>query len=139
MKYRDSPTKRSLALLRRRGYLVAIGEKWNPFAKIRQDIYGFGDLLACKAVTGLILPDVVASAGRIENKMDHFGGIFLVQCTSGPHHASRKTKIMALPSAKMWCDSGGGILLMSWTKRGERGKRKLWACREEWIDPSFSI
>lgn len=41
-----SPTERTLKELRRFGYLVAVVEKWNPHAKIRQDLFGIGDVLA---------------------------------------------------------------------------------------------
>jgi hypothetical protein len=44
----SSPTARSLAALRERGYLVATVEKWNPHARIRQDLFGFIDLLAIR-------------------------------------------------------------------------------------------
>jgi len=43
-----SPLQRSLKLLRDRGYTVAIVEHWNPFAKVRQDLFGFIDLLCIK-------------------------------------------------------------------------------------------
>ena len=43
-----TPTQRSLAYLRDEGYLVAIVEHWNPFARIRQDLFGFVDLLAIR-------------------------------------------------------------------------------------------
>jgi hypothetical protein len=43
-----SPTQRSLKELRARGYRVAITERWNPFAKIRQDLFGVVDLLAIR-------------------------------------------------------------------------------------------
>ena len=43
-----TPTQRSLAYLRNEGYLVAIVEHWNPFARIRQDLFGFIDLLAIR-------------------------------------------------------------------------------------------
>lgn len=43
-----SPTQRSLKLLRERGYMVAITEKWNPHARIRQDLFGILDLVAIK-------------------------------------------------------------------------------------------
>jgi hypothetical protein len=43
----SSPTSRSKAyLLKRHGGLVGITEKWNAFAKIRQDLFGFIDILA---------------------------------------------------------------------------------------------
>lgn len=41
-------TQRSLKALRDAGYLVAITERWNDFAKIRQDLFGFVDLLALR-------------------------------------------------------------------------------------------
>lgn len=41
-----SPTQRTLALLRERGYKAAVAEKWNHFAKIRQDLFGFIDIVA---------------------------------------------------------------------------------------------
>ena len=112
MKYRASPTKRSLELLRKRGYTVDIVERWIPYVRVRKDVFGFGDLLCC-------MPEKLP---------------FLVQCTSGDNHAKRRNKILSLDSALVWFQSGCGILLMSWAKRGERGKRKLWTCREEWID-----
>lgn len=43
-----SPTQRSKAYLENAGYLVAVVEKWNPHAKVRQDLFGFIDLLAVK-------------------------------------------------------------------------------------------
>jgi len=43
-----SPTQRSLKKLRAEGYLCAIVEHFNQFAKIRQDLYGFLDILAIK-------------------------------------------------------------------------------------------
>lgn len=43
-----SPTQRSLEYLRNEGYLVAIVEHWQPFARIRQDLFGFIDLLAIR-------------------------------------------------------------------------------------------
>ena len=43
-----SPTQLSLKLLRDQGYTVAIVEHWNAFARIRQDLFGFIDILALK-------------------------------------------------------------------------------------------
>lgn len=43
-----SPTQRSLKYLRDNGYTVAIVEHWNPHARIRQDLFGFVDILALK-------------------------------------------------------------------------------------------
>lgn len=43
-----SPTQRSLAALRERGYLCQIVERWNPHARIRQDLFNIGDILAIR-------------------------------------------------------------------------------------------
>ena len=40
-----SPTQRSLAEMRKRGYLCSVVEHWNMFAKIRQDLFGFVDII----------------------------------------------------------------------------------------------
>jgi hypothetical protein len=44
----SSPTQRSLAHLREQGYNAAVVEKWNPHARIRQDLFGFIDILAIR-------------------------------------------------------------------------------------------
>lgn len=41
-------TKKSLERLRKDGYLCAIVEKWNQFGGVRQDLFGFIDILAIK-------------------------------------------------------------------------------------------
>ncbi len=43
-----SPTQRSLAALRERGYLCQIVERWNHHARIRQDLFNIGDILAIR-------------------------------------------------------------------------------------------
>lgn len=104
---KTSPTQRSLKLLREFGYLVAITERWNPFAKIRQDLFGFVDLLCVKG------DEVLA-----------------VQTTSGSNAAKRLDKIRGIPAAKTWLSSPNRKLYIhAWAKRGDRGKRKTWTCR----------
>ena len=56
-----SPTQRSLAYLREQGYLVAIVEHWNPYARIRQDLWGWCDLLAIRK-NEVLAVQVTASA-----------------------------------------------------------------------------
>lgn len=41
-----TPTQRSIALLKKTGYKVAITEHWNAHAHCRQDLFGFIDLIA---------------------------------------------------------------------------------------------
>jgi len=43
-----SPTQRSLEYLREQGYHCEIVEKWNPWRKIRQDLWGWCDILAIR-------------------------------------------------------------------------------------------
>ena len=43
-----SPTQRSLKLLRDDGWTVAVTEHWNPWARIRQDLFGIIDLLCVR-------------------------------------------------------------------------------------------
>ena len=45
---KESPTSRTLEVLREQGYTVAVVERWNPHARIRQDLFGFIDILAIR-------------------------------------------------------------------------------------------
>jgi hypothetical protein len=50
-----SPTQRSLEKLRQEGYLCQVVEKWNPHARIRQDLFGIGDILAIRDTETLLV------------------------------------------------------------------------------------
>ncbi len=43
-----TPTQRSLKHLRDQGYIAAVVEKWNPHARIRQDLFGVLDIVAIR-------------------------------------------------------------------------------------------
>lgn len=45
---KTSPTQRSLKYMRAAGYLCQVVEKWNPHARVRQDLFGFIDILCVK-------------------------------------------------------------------------------------------
>ena len=68
-----SPTQRTLAVLRADGWLPAIVEKWNPHARIRQDLYGFIDLLAIRDGETLAIQCCAGSsaAARVAKITDH--------------------------------------------------------------------
>ena len=51
----SSPTQKTLYRLNSEGYATAIVEKWNPHAKIRQDLFGFIDILALGKSTTLAI------------------------------------------------------------------------------------
>jgi hypothetical protein len=98
-----TPTARSLAYLRQRGYLAAVVEHWLPRLKIRRDLFGFGDLLAVHPRDRLIV---------------------LVQVTTADHIAHRLAKARARPELAAWLKAGGRFEVHGWAKRG--GK---WAVR----------
>lgn len=100
-----SPTQRTLKYLRQKGYICAITEHWNAHAKIRQDLFGFIDLLA------LGIDRIVA-----------------IQCTSGANLSARVQKIRVLADAVLWYRAGGDILAVGWRTLKREG-RKVWIPR----------
>lgn len=74
-----SPTTNSLKRLRAEGWLPAVVEKWNPHARIRQDLYGFIDILAIRegetlAVQACSYGDVSKRVKKISDS-DHIGSV----------------------------------------------------------------
>ncbi len=92
-----TPTQRSLKHLRDQGYTVAVVEHWNPFAKIRQDLFGFIDLLALK--DGITLA---------------------VQTTSYSNMSARIRKIAEHENLRIVRDAGWLIHVHGWRKVGNR-------------------
>lgn len=88
-----TPTQKSLKLLRENGYLCHIVEHWNPFAKIRQDLYGFIDILAVKKKK-----------------------ILGVQTTSRGNVSTRAKKILGHDNYKKVKESGIEIEVHGWEK-----------------------
>jgi len=102
----SSPTQRSLKYYRDLGFTCQVVEKWNPFAKIRQDLFGFIDIIAI-------------CGGKIAG----------VQSTSYVNHATRKKKILESEIAPLWLEAGGLIIISSWQKK----KNGRYEHREEYI------
>jgi len=103
---KTSPTQRTLKALREDGWTAEVVERWNPYARIRQDLFDFIDIVAVKAghpIKGI----QVTAAGA----------------------SSRVHKIRSKPAAKIWVLAGGELEVHSWAKRGGRGKRKVYTCR----------
>lgn len=98
-----SPAARSLAALRADGWTVAVVEKWNPHARVRQDLYGIGDLLA-------IRPDET----------------LLVQVTTADHVSHRVAKIADAEHVAAVREAGWRIEVHGW--RYDR-KTRRWVCR----------
>ncbi len=106
----QSPTSRSLALLRKLGYTAGVVEKRLPFGRVTVDLFGCIDIAGIRA-------DVV--------------GVLGVQATSGANHASRRTKAIAEPRLRTWLQARNQFEVWSWMRRGARGARKLWEVRRE--------
>lgn len=91
-----SPTQRTNKHLRELGYTVAVVETWNPHARIRQDLFGFIDILALKD-----------------------GETLAIQATSVTNTASRATKIMEHPNYPMVLAAGWKVIVHGWGKNSK--------------------
>ena len=105
-----SPTQLSLKLMKERGYKCEITERWNPFARIRQDLYGFIDVLC--------LGD---------------GEVVGVQTTSYSNMSARVKKIREHENFAAVNRAGIRILVQGWHKKGAR-----WEVREVEVQPQTS-
>lgn len=97
-----SPTQRSLKQLRANGYTCAIVEHYNPWCRIRQDLFGFIDILAIK-----------------ENET------LVVQTTSGSNQPARVKKIKEHKNYPIVKSAGWKIEIHGWRKLKKEG----WICK----------
>lgn len=97
-----TPTQLSKRKLEAEGYTVEITERWNSFAKIRQDMWGFVDLVGLK-----------------ENET------LAVQTTSYDNVSKRVNKIADHPNVDAVRKAGWRIVVHGWHKKDNR-----WTCRE---------
>jgi hypothetical protein len=89
-----TPMQRSIAFLRSQGWATWRVEHWNSFARIRQDLFGFADILAIKQDSSI-----------------------LVQTTSAANVSARVHKIQELALAKLWLKSPTrGIYVHGWRR-----------------------
>ena len=107
-----SPTQRALALCRKYGWTAQVVERWNPYARVRQDLFGCIDLVVLDG----------SSYGPLG-----------VQVTSGSGHSARVKKSIAEPRVAEWLRSGARFEVWSFSLRGPRGKRKLWTLRAQML------
>ena len=106
----DSPTARSLKRIRMDGWTAAVTERWNPYAGIRQDLFGFIDVLAIRE-------------GAV--------GCLAIQATTGDNATKRMAKAAGVEHLKTWLAAGNRFEVWAWrkmkVKRG--GKAVRWSCR----------
>ncbi len=103
--------QRSIAELKKNGYTHAIVERWNQFAHIRQDLFGFIDIVAIKSKELGVL--------AIQACSDDSGDV-----------SSHVKKLMDNPNLKIWLQGRNSCEIYGWGHRGERGKRKVWTLRK---------
>lgn len=105
-----SPVARTLEKLRKDGAICGIVEKFNSFATIRQDLFGFIDIVALRN-----------------------GKIVAVQATSATNHAGHIAKVLAEPRLTEWLKCGGLVEVWSWKKHQVKKKEK-WFHRVDAIE-----
>ena len=100
-----SPTQRTLNRLRDSGDypLVSIVERWNAFAKIRQDLFGIIDLLA----------------------VDSKGNTVGIQVTSYSNISARVKKMEDSDAIPHLRNANWVLLVQGWHKKNNK-----WVCRE---------
>jgi hypothetical protein len=114
------PLQRSKAKLEEEGWKVWKVETWNQWSGRRIDLYNLMDLVA-------IRPDV--------------NGVLGIQCCSEDIQLHIRKYLEGYTDNRgtfhgpneflpIWKAAGNKILIHSWVKRGERGKRKTWQLRE---------
>lgn len=99
-----SPTERSLKYLRSLGYKATVTERWNQFARIRQDLFGIVDVLAVRK-----------------------GETLAVQCTSSTNVSDRVKKIADHENTPALREAGWRLEVHGWTK-GKRGAPRVVDC-----------
>ena len=93
-----TPTQLTLRHLRADGWpLVEVVEHWNPHARIRQDMFGFVDVIAVRR-----------------------GETLAVQTTSAANVSSRIRKIAEHPNVGAVREAGWTIRVHGWRKRSGR-------------------
>jgi hypothetical protein len=99
---KQSPTQLSLAHLRKTCDAVQVVEKWNPHARIRQDLFGFIDILALRG------EETIA-----------------VQSTSWANVSSRARKIAESPLVGAVRDAGWRIIIHGWRKNTKTNRYEM--------------
>lgn len=92
-----SPTQLTLRKLRDDGYTAEVVEKWNPHARIRQDLFGIIDVIAVRGTETLA-----------------------VQATSATNVSARVRKIGDSPLIGAVREAGWSVRVWGWGKRGNR-------------------
>ena len=87
-KKKKSPMELSLQLLRKEGYRCGITEKWNPFAKVRNDLHGYVDIEALNATRNIALHVQTTTLSNINARINKIkeGSAWLDWLAISPTH-----------------------------------------------------
>lgn len=99
---KSSPTKLSLAHLRKTCQCVQVVEVWNSFTRTRKDLFGFIDILALDGETTIA-----------------------VQSTSWGNVSARAKKIAESPLVGFVRDANWKILIHGWRKNAKTNRYEL--------------
>jgi len=108
-----SPTARTKQHLEKEGWLVEVVEKWIPCTPA-----GYRGRIIRKDLCDCI--DILAFRGECQ---------LAIQSCAGASHATRLSKAMASAKLKAYLQTAKPFEVWSWSKKGPRGKRKVWTLR----------
>lgn len=127
-------TQRTKKHFEKLGCLVGHVEKWIEVTKQRHDLFSRFE----RGDDGELVHDAegrrikLAGFDQVVIGCDPFPTLY-VQSTTGPNHAAHKKSMVRNPNISRILEAGNGVALVSWTKKGPRGKRKLWTPRVEFL------
>ena len=90
-----TPTARTLAALRKAGFLADVVERWIAQAGVRRDLFGIFDVLA------------------IDTREP---GLLAVQCTTKANVGARLRKMRQAPALRYWLRTGARAEVWGWFK-----------------------
>lgn len=96
----SSPTTRSLAEMRKRGYYCEVTEHWNAWSRTRKDLLGFGDILCLRGKETVLL-----------------------QTTTFVNINARIRKADGLPTLKLWLEAGNRAVFHGWKKPNKSSRK----------------
>jgi hypothetical protein len=108
-----TPTARTLALLRDRGYLADVAERWIPRINVRRDLFGCIDVVAIRAGCAVL-------------------GVQATTATNASHRVSKARK---LPALRTWLAAGAVFQVWGWAKRGNRWRARIVELRGADLEP----
>lgn len=145
-----TPLARTKAHLEKFGWSVGIVERWLSFGGkggIRKDLFEVGDLVALYVgdyYRGIWLLQVTSGSNHASraNKIRALilapDAMKLVRKDGDEEKARAVTAVVCEQLRQhplnVWLSLGGRIAVVSWSKHGQRGKRKLWVPRFEELD-----